>query len=82
MYCTVGWSVEFFLIGKNRSSNQRSGMIIEVQFQTYSTCANERTSKFLFSKIPRGANIDIFCENWQGASFYIKKQIEKYKFEI
>ena len=26
--CTVGWSVDFFLIGQNRSTNQRSGMIL------------------------------------------------------
>ena len=24
----------------------------------------------------------LFCENWHGASFYIKEQTQKYKFEI
>ena len=34
MYITVvGWSAEFFLIGQNRSSDQRSGIMLEVQFQ-------------------------------------------------
>ena len=27
----------FFLIGQNRSSNQRSGMVLEVQFQNFGT---------------------------------------------
>ena len=24
----------------------------------------------------------LFCENWRGASFYIKEQTQKYKYEI
>ena len=37
---------------------------------------------FHFQKVPGGPNINIFCENWQGASFYIKGQTQKCKFEI
>ena len=29
---------------------------------------------FHFQKIPGGLNINIFCENWHEASFYIKEQ--------
>ena len=39
---TVGWSVEFFLIGHNRVSSQRLGMILEVQIQNLGA----RVSKF------------------------------------
>ena len=68
---------------QNRWSNQRSGMIIGVQFQNFGVCAGARASKFSFSKKSRGAQILIFgCKNWHGASFYIKKQTQKYKFEI
>ena len=40
----VGWSVEFFFIKQNRSSNQRSSMILEVQIRSFGAWA--RTSKF------------------------------------
>ena len=59
----VGWSVEFFLIGQNRSSNQRSGMFLKVQIRSF----HERAArigawalKFSFSKNPGGPNINIF----------------------
>ena len=39
-------------------------------------------SKFSFSKIPGGPNINNFCETWHEASFYIKEQMQKNKFEI
>ena len=35
---------KFFLIGQNRSGNQRSGMILEVQIQNFGSS----TSKFSF----------------------------------
>ena len=69
----------FFFIGQNRLSNQRSGMILEVQFQNFGAHAHQ---SYYFQKIPGGPNINIFCENWHGASFYIKEQTQKYKFEI
>ena len=53
--CTVGWSVEFFLIGQNRSTNQRSDMIFEVQIQSFGA-----RQSFHFQKIPGGLNINIF----------------------
>ena len=46
----------FFWVGQNRSSNQRSGMILGVQFQNFGA-----RQSFHFQKIP---NINIFCENW------------------
>ena len=59
------------------TNNQMSGMILEVQIQNFgvhapanarlSTCA----SQFSFSKNLGGLNINIFCENWHQASFYI-----------
>ena len=47
----------FFLIGQNRSSNQRSGIILEVQFQNFDVCALRTGAcmlKFSFSKNSRG----------------------------
>ena len=37
---------------------------------------------FHFKKIPGGPNINILDENLHAASFYIKEQTRKYKFEI
>ena len=74
--CAVRWSVEFFLIGQKRSTNERSGMILEVQIQYFGS----RRSKFSFQKIPGGLNINILCENWYEASFYNKEQAQKYEF--
>ena len=71
----VGWSVEFFLIGQNRSTNQRSGMNSKI------SPANACQS-FTFSQNSRGPKYYIFCENWHAASFYIKEQTHKCKFEI
>ena len=47
-------------------------MILEVQFQNFGAPAHEHlgAQKLIF-----------FCENWHGASFYNKKQTQKYKFE-
>ena len=52
----IVWSVEFLLIGQNRSSNQRSGMILEVQFQNFGA----GVKVFIFKKIPGGPNINFF----------------------
>ena len=61
MYCRVGWSVEIFLIGQNRSTNQRSGMILEVQIQIFGARARAHSHQsFHFQKIPGGPNISIF----------------------
>ena len=69
---------KFFLIRQNRSSNQRSSIILEVQLQN---SAQGRQS-YHFQKIPRGPNINLFFENWHEAFFYIKEQKQKYKFKI
>ena len=45
---------KFFLIGQNRSTNQRSGMILEVQIQIFGVRTSARRSKFSFSKNSRG----------------------------
>ena len=68
-----------FLIGQNRSTNQRSGMTLEVQIQIFSVraCQSFHLQKF------QGAQILIFVDqHWHIASFYIKEQTQKYKFEI
>ena len=59
-------------------------MILEVQFQNLGARTPAHVCpSFHFKKIPGGPNINIFfCENWQGASFYIKEQTQKNKFEI
>ena len=59
------------LIWPKTALNQRSGMILEVQIQS-----------FHFPKIPGGLNIKFFCENRHEASFYIKEQMQENKFEI
>ena len=56
-------------------------MILEVQILIFGAPAHVRQS-FHFQKIPWGLNINIFCENRHEAFFYIKKQTQKYKFEI
>ena len=58
-------------------------MILEVKFQNFGEGAPAHMRQsFHFQKIPGGPNINIFCENWHEASFYIKEQTQKYKFEI
>ena len=61
---TEGWSVEFFFIGQNRSSNQRSGsgMILKVQIQSSGARASvgAQASKFLYSKKSRGLKYQYF----------------------
>ena len=49
-------------------------MILEIQFKNFGAGvpAHKRQS-FHFQKLPGDPNINIFCENWQGASFYIKR---------
>ena len=49
---TVGWSVEIFFIGQNRSSNQRSGMIFEVQIQNCPIFPNPIFTKILIFRPP------------------------------
>ena len=58
--CTFGWSVDIFLISQNRSTKQRSGMILEVQIQIFGTRAPlHACQSFHFQKIPWGQNINI-----------------------
>ena len=65
-YCTLGWSVEFFFFGQNRSSNQRLGMILEVQIRSFGTSAwraqAHACQSFHFQKIPVGLNINFFLK--------------------
>ena len=49
--------VEFFLIDRNRSTNQRSGMILEMQIQIFAAHARQI---FHFQKIPGGPKFFIF----------------------
>ena len=55
VHCRVG--VEFFLIDRNRSTNQRSGMILEMQIQIFAAHARQI---FHFQKIPGGPKNYIF----------------------
>ena len=63
----------FFFIGQKLAFKKRSGMILEVQIQNFGTLTYQ---SFHFQKIPGGLNINIFCENWHKASFYIKAQVQ------
>ena len=64
-------------------------MILEVQFQNFSAHRRTHVARwhthvkvFIFFKLQGAQILIFFCENWHGASFYIKKQMQKYKFEI
>ena len=57
-------------------------MILEVQIHIFGAHYRMRIKVFIFKKFP-GAQILIFSdENWHAASFYIKEQTQKYKFEF
>ena len=45
---------KFFLIRQNRATNQRSGIILEVQIRSFGARAGARASKFSFSTNSRG----------------------------
>ena len=59
---------KFFLIGQNRSTNQRSGMILEVQIQNFGAhacCARQRTrvKVLIFQKVyPQKSAFFVFEE--------------------
>ena len=75
----------FIFICQNRSSNQRSGIILEVQIQNFGARgAHWRTcvKVFIFKKFQGAQILLFFCENWHEASFYNKEQTQKYKFKI
>ena len=59
-------------------------MILEVQIQSFSVRRSpaQASQSFHFQKIPGDLNINMFCENWHEASFYIKGQTQKISFEI
>ena len=63
---TEGWSVEFFFIGQNRSSNQRSGMILEVQIQNFGARAfskNSRGLKYQYFFVKIGIKLPFTIKN-------------------
>ena len=55
-------------------------MILEVWIQIFSVRMHLKV--FVFKKIPGVQILIFFHENWHAAFFYIKKQTQKYKFEI
>ena len=62
-------------------------MILEVQFQHFGTRARHARSRthvkvFIFKKFQGAQILRFFGEIWNEASFYIKEQMQKYKFEI
>ena len=83
-HCTVYSRVEcgIFLIGQNRSTNQRSGMIFKSKSK-FSLCALAvRIKVFIFKKFQGAQLLKFIGENWHAASLYNKEQTQKYKFEI
>ena len=46
----LGWSVVFFLIGQNRSSNQRLSMFLGVKIQTFGARLRMRIKIFILKK--------------------------------
>ena len=88
LYCTLGWSVEFFFfIRQNRSTNQRSGMISALQIQNFSrSVPGARVSKFSFLKNSRGLKYQyIFVKIGMKLPFTIKNKprntIMKFEFQ-
>ena len=57
-------------------------MILEVQIQILGARRPTRGKVFIFKKFQGVKILIIFCENWHEASFYIKEQTQKNKFEI
>ena len=84
--CLIGWSDFYFFDRTEDALNQRSGLILEVQIEIFSSrrATAHAQQSFHFEKIPGGLNINIFCENRHDASFYIKEQTQKTnsKFEF
>ena len=79
---TLGWSVEIVFDHTEQVKYPK----VRYNFRSlmpkfWRTRRRTRIKVFIF-KTFQGAQILIFfCENWQGASFYIKEQTKKYKFE-
>ena len=66
IYCEVkAWNMHTrvecgnFFISQNRSTNQRSGMILDIQIQIFGACQGMHVKVFIFKKIPGGPNINI-----------------------
>ena len=60
-------------------------MILEGQIQIFQRSGTRRhtcVKVFIFKKFQGAQMLVFFDENWHVASFYIKKQTQKYKFEI
>ena len=57
-------------------------MILEVQIQSFGTRKQTHVKVFIFKKFQGSQILTFFSENWHGASFYIKEQLQKNKFEI
>ena len=74
-----------FLRGQNRSTNQMSGMILEVQNRRFSArlrSARQRmcSKVFIFKKFQGAYKFIFFCEKWQKASFYLREDSPTRKF--
>ena len=85
------WSVEFVLIGQNRSSNQRSDIILEDQIQNFSTrtshvrLAPAHLCQIFIFKNSRGSNMNIFfVKNGMKFPFTVKNKCKNTnrKFEL
>ena len=76
-----------FLSGQNRATNQRSGMILDVQNRRFSEHARSahrrmRTKVFIFKKFLGAKKLIFFCGNGQKASFYLREDSPTRKFSI
>ena len=65
-----------FLSGQNRSTNQRSEMILEAQNRRFSARAHRRmrSKLFIFKKFQGLKIFFFFCGNEQNASFYLTEE--------
>ena len=69
-----------YCVGIEDGFIQKARQTVVVAF--FGKCMHALHQSFHFQKF-QGAQILIFlCKNWHGASFYIKEQTKKYKFEI
>ena len=72
----------FFFIGLNRSSNQRSGMILEVQIQSFGKLVSARVNVFIFKKFQGPQILVFFVKIGLRLPFTIKNKNTNLKFEF
>ena len=84
IYCTLGWSVEFFFVQTeqvNSSKVRQDFRSPNPKFRRMRCAPAHARQIFHFQKIPGGLNINFFFENWYKASFSHNVQTQKNKFQ-